>query len=116
MNTSVTTGELRQKDVGMQENSNDYCDEEGRPLFDAVWFVEVPSGRPSRFTPANAQEILEPHGLSTASGLEETQVPSWDHEVASDGQSVRIGLDGKNETQGGEVAGAWQRTLEQVKS
>lgn len=116
INTLVTT-EVRQTDARIQENNNEDCDE-GKPLFDAVWFVKVPSARPSRFTPATAQEILARHGLSTTSGLGETKVLDCDDKVTSDDQSIRMGSNGNSRGGSPIKTGtqAWPETLEQVMS
>lgn len=64
------------------------------PLFDEVCFVEINSGRPSRFTPPTAHEILSRHGVPVVSLGDET----------SSEASGSLGYG----------SGAWQRTMEQV--
>lgn len=64
------------------------------PLFDEVCFMEINSGRPSRFTPPTAQEILSRHGVPV----------------------VSLGNETSSEVSGslGYGSGAWQRTMEEV--
>lgn len=63
-------------------------------LFDEVCFVEIDSGRPSRFTPPTAKEILSRHNIP---------VVSLDNETSSEASGSL-----------GYGSGAWQRTMEQV--
>ena len=67
--------------------------EEG-PLFDEVCFMEFNSGRPSRFTPPTARELLSRHDVP---------VVSLDQMESNEDSDPR-----------GHGSGDWQRTLEQV--
>lgn len=91
----------------VNNNSNGSTDgraqfDDGAPLFDSAWFMEVPPARPSQVTPPTAQEILAPHGLG----------------AASSGAHACTSAEGERGDTAPEVREAgtavWQRTLEQV--
>lgn len=101
----------------------------GTPLFDEAWFMEVNPGRPSRFKPPTAEEILAPHGMSpavaaaaaTPAGIAEASSagsgPCSDDpsgEGPSGGAAAGRGDENADGAGAGSRAGAWQRTLEQV--
>lgn len=95
-----------------------------RPLFDEAWFMELAPGRPSRFTPATAKEILQPYGLSTTtveSMKEATPAAKRRNNSTSlcrpnEDRGKEGGTASSNEQprRAAEAMGGWQQTLEQV--
>lgn len=112
---------------GASGNATNTTDKDGdadgdAPLFDEAWFMEVNPGRPSRFKPPTAQEILAPHGMSPAvAGIAGASSvgcgPFSDDpkgEEPSGGAAPGCGEEKAGGAGAGSGAGAWQRTLEQV--
>lgn len=98
-------------------------DDDDAPLFDAVWFLMVSPGRPSRFTPPTAKEILAPHGVSLApvghggavGGTRAVDLVGKNDAVSCGAEEEGEGRSGTApEFQKDTATGAWQRTLEQV--
>lgn len=116
------------RSCNMLDTLNDRCDRETEkdaiahddaPLFDAAWFMEVNPGRPSRFTPPTADNILAPHGVplvpirrGTALGVDvAASVGPSGSGLPSSGSEGQQGVAPESPEDG---AGAWQRTLEEV--
>lgn len=92
---------------GVDNNSNGSTDgraqfDDGVPLFDSAWFMEVPPARPSRVTPPTAQEILAPHGMGAASSGAYACTSAEGDRGDTAPEALEAGT------------AVWQRTLEQV--
>ncbi|CAM9652219.1 unnamed protein product [Scytosiphon promiscuus] len=113
--SSSTIGAISRGIVTREDGSGDgdgdtKSDGDDVPLFDEAWFMEVNPGRPSRFKPPTAEEILAPLGIHPS-----PVAPPAADAARLEGAADTAASSGRRAEEGGGAAtGAWQRTLEQV--